>query len=401
MVLKMSSKYIPFVVEGTKADAEKFQKEYDGQLFIGRKGAWITVAGGKRRGVFWHPVLGVEVRHNTYMLAKKLGVSAANEISLTPGRLVDLFFIEIIGINPSQDRKAGKQSGFYGTAWHSLAKHKESECLKKLPFSISSHEDYWSFLDYLPHEPQHLVDRDLKSAYASSLISAPNLFLYEHKNGTSTFIDDGGAMMRLREIMPELPKWFKHRLVATLASHRYGKIRWGAAFNTAQWAILKVYKFMERIKEIAGEYGVRYHTDCVTLKASTPSYIIDAIDAEAKLESFTFGTKALGYGQLWAPDEGFIGYFNYIGGEKEVAYEMKKRQLSYSRKAFTNEMVQNFGLRLSTHVLNAGNRRIYGHWNGMGFFSVCQPVAGESLDSAWFQIYPMKREKADELVSEI
>ncbi len=397
----MVSKYAPFVTEGTKEDAKKFQEEYGGQLFIGRKEAWITVSGGKRRGVFWHPVKGIEIRCSMFMLAKQLRVSVANEADLTPGRLTDYFFKEIIGINPLQDKKDRKQSGFYGVAWEALAKHKESECLKKLPFSINSDEDYWSFLDYLPHEPQHLVDRDLKSAFASALISAPTLFLYEHKNGTSTFIDDGGVMVRLREIMPKLPKWFKHRLVASLASHKYGKIKWGAAFNTAQWSILKVYKFMEKIKEIAGEYGVRYHTDCVTLKGSTPSYILDAIDAEAKAQSFVFNTKALGYGQLWEVGQGFIGYFNRIGGEREVDFEIKKRGLIYSKRAFTDEMVQNFGSRLSTHVLNAGDRRVYGHWNGVGFFAICQPVAGESSDSRWFQVYPMTPEKADEIVSKI
>ena len=262
----------------------------------------------------------------------------------------------------------------------------------------SSDEDYWCLVDWVPHEPQHLVDRDLKTAFASALISAPTLFLYEHKNGTSTFIDDGGAMIRMREIMPELPKWFKHRLVASLASHKYGKIRWGAAFNTAQWSILKVYKFMERVKEIAGEYGVRYHTDCVTLKASTPRHILDAIDAEAKAHGFTFNTKALGYGQLWDIGLGFIGHFNPIGGENEVEYQIKKRGLAYSKKAFTNEMVVNFGSRLSTHVLDAGNRRIYGHWNGVGFFSICQPIAGESPESGLFQVHPLTKERAAELV---
>jgi hypothetical protein len=165
-----------------------------------------------------------------------------------------------------------------------------------------------------------------------------------------------------------------------------------------QWAILKVYKFMEKIKEIAGEYGVRYYTDCVTLKDSTPKHILDAIDAEAKKNNFSFNTKALGYGQLWRADEGFIGYFNPIGREKQVAHEIKKRGLIYSKKAFTNEMVENFGSRLSTHVLDAGDRRVLGHWNGAGFFSVCQPVAGESSESGWFQVYPMTLEKAEQCV---
>lgn len=59
MVLKMVSKYAPFVTEGTKEDAKKFKEQYGGQLFIGRQEAWITVSGGERRGVFWHPIKGV------------------------------------------------------------------------------------------------------------------------------------------------------------------------------------------------------------------------------------------------------------------------------------------------------------------------------------------------------
>jgi hypothetical protein len=400
MVLKMVIKYAPLVEYGTKADAEKFKETYGGQLFIGRHEAWITVAGGKRRGVFWHPVKGVEVRHNTFMLAKQLGVSGANEESLTPGRLADLFFAEIIGINPERDKKLGKKSGYYGNGYAARARKEESEFIKKLPFSIRSDENYRGIFEYYPHEPQHLIDRDLKSAFASALISAPTLFFYEHINGTPQWIDDEGAMIRLRQIMPELPKWFKHRLVSTLASHKYG-IRWGAAFNTAQWAIQKVYDFMKDVREIAGEYGVRYHTDCVTLKGSTPKNIIDAIDAKAEANSFTFGTKALGYGQLWRVEEGFIGYFNPIGSEIQVEHEMKKRGLIYSKKAFTNEMVQNFGSRLSTHVLDAGDRRVLGHWNGVAFFSVCQPVVGELSQSAWFQVYPMDTEKAKQHISKL
>ncbi len=195
-------------------------------------------------------------------------------------------------------------------------------------------------------------------------------------------------MQRLREWYPHLPKWFKHRMVGMLASHQYG-IKWGAAFNTAQWAILKVYKTMEKASKIAGDNCVRAFVDCLTLKASTPKEVVEAIDKYFATEGFSLGTKALGYGQLWSPVEGFIGYCNPIGLDIEVEAQMKRRGLRFSQKAFSDELVQNFGDRLSTHVLNANGRKTFGHWNGVAFFSICQPVAGHQPGkSEWFTVYP-------------
>ena len=369
------------VTVGYQSDALKFQKQHGGQVYTGRNQAWFTVEGGKRRGIFWHPEKGEPVRADTYALAIGLGITIAEHPDLTPSKLTKLFIREILGFNPDLDKKQGKRSAFYGSQWAEFAQKSSSD-------EEGDSYDHWHFSDCCPHDAQWLVDRDIQTAFFSAMLSAQTLFLFEHKNGTSQFIDDGGAMARLRELAPTLPKWFKHRLVGTLASYKHG-IKWGAAFNTAHWAIDRVYKFMAQIREIAGEYGVRYFVDCVTLLGVTPAAIIDQIDAAALAWGFTFRTKALGYGQLWSPVEGFIGWQNPIGMDFEVASSMKERNLHYDHRAFTREMVQNFGLRLVTHSLHLPDRTVYGHWNGAAFWSLAQPVSGMvESKSQWYQVYP-------------
>src|SRR4028119_435490 len=386
MVL-MSKLLDVFVTEGTKAEALAFQKAKGGELYIGRQEQWIVVVGRKHKGIFWNPSEnGQLMKAQTYALGQKFGLSIAEHPDLTPGKLGYIFWKEIIGINPEQDKRQGKRSGYYGMGWEALAKKSKGS---------EEEFDHWHFEFWQEHEAQWLVDRDIKTAFLTALTHAPSLYLYEHKNGTSTFIEDGGAMEKLRKWVPHLPKWFKHRLVGSLASHQH-RIKWGAAFNTAQWAILWVYQFMERIQQIAGEYGVRYFVDCVTLKGSTPVGVIEAIDNEAHLWGFTFGTKALGYGKLWSPVEGFIGWKNYIGTDFEIKAKIKALGLKEDHRALNEELVRNFGSRLTTHVLEMGDRRVYGHWNGAGFFSICQPLPGSTLmKSQWFQVYPDTQDKQE------
>jgi hypothetical protein len=146
---------------------------------------------------------------------------------------------------------------------------------------------------------------------------------------------------------------------------------------------------MEKAAEIAGDNCARAYVDCLTLKASTPKEVVQGIDKYFASERFSLGTKALGYGQMWSPVEGFIGYRNPIGLDIEVKAEMKRRGLRFSQKAFTDELVQNFGDRLSTHVLDINGRTTLGHWNGVAFFSICQPVVGHHPNkSEWFTVYP-------------
>ena len=375
------------VVDGKKAEALAFKEAHGGELYIGREELWIVVAGGNRKGVFWNPSeKAQQMKADTYALAQRFELPIAQYPDLTPGKLGDIFWKKIVGINPEQDKRQGKKSGYYGVGWEALAKK-----------SRGSEEDFdhWHFESWQEHEPQWLVDRDIKSAFLTALTHAPSLYLYEHKNGTSTFIEDGGAMKKLREWVPCLPKWFKHRLVGSLASHQH-RIKWGATFNTAHWAILRVFNFMKRIQEIAGEYGVRHFVDCVTLRGCTPVEVIEAIDNEAQVWGFTFSTKALGHGQLWSPTEGFIGWKNYIGTDFEVKNKIKKLGIKEDHRAFTEELVKNFGNRLSTHVLEMGNRKVYGHWNGAAFFSICQPTEGISDGkSQFFQVYPEARNREE------
>lgn len=374
---------------GTEADAQEFASKMGGNVEASRSKVCFTVKQDDRKlAVFWNPSEeGKELRKKTYELAQVFGFSLAVHPDITPGTLGEKFWKEIIGINP---RKCGKEASrspyYYGR--QILLKAQEAS------------DEYWSYKYFQEHEPQWLVDRDIKSAFFTSLCELNTLYVFEHKNGNTTFEPDGGGIDRLRQWSPHLPKWFKHRAFGMLASKKYGK-KWGAAFNAASIAVQKVYDAMKVGREITDGYCVRCHTDCFTLKASTPTWVLEKLEDFLASKGFELSTKKLGYGQLWDEGFGFIGLLNPIGSEHDVNYQMRLRGLSYKPAAFTDELVNNFGERLSTHVLDAGNRRIYGHWNGKAFFALVQPIGGESNGSSYYQAYPMELEKAERLVTQL
>jgi hypothetical protein len=80
----------------------------------------------------------------------------------------------------------------------------------------------------------------------------------------------------------------------------------------------------------------------------------------------------------------------------EVKAKIKKLNLKQKHWAFDEDLVRNFGDRLSTHVFKHGDRKTYGHWNGVAFFTICQPHAGSvEGKSQWFQMYPDTEDKEE------
>lgn len=374
---------------GTEAEAQDFAEKMGGDVQASKGKVCFTVKRGNRKlAVFWNrSEEGQKSRKETYELAQIFGFSLAIHPDITPGTLAEKFWKEVIGIDPQKcDSKAPRSPYYYGK--QILARAEKSS------------DEYWSYKYFQEHEPQYLVDRDIKSAFFTSLCRQPTLYSFEHKNGNTTFEPDGGAIERLRQWSPYLPKWFKHRAFGMLASKKYGK-KWGAAFNAATLAVQKVYDVMEVGQKITEGYCVRCHTDCFTLKACTPTSVLEKLESFLAEQGFELSTKKLGYGQLWDEGFGFIGLLNPIGSEHDVNYQIRLRDLKYKRAAFTDELVDNFGVRLVTHVLDASNRRIYGHWNGKAFFAILQPVARESSESHYYQMYPMELEKARKLIREL
>ncbi|MDZ8104746.1 MAG: hypothetical protein RM338_03860 [Nostoc sp. DedQUE12a] len=368
---------------GTEADAQEFASKMGGDVQASRAKVCFTVKQGNRKlAVFWNPSEeGKKLRKETYDLAQVFGFSLALNTDITPGILGEKFWKEIIGIDPQKcDKKAPRSPYYYGQ--------------KILLKAQEASDEYWSYKYFQEHEPQWLVDRDIKSAFFTSLCQLPTLYLFEHKNGNTTFEPDGGAIDRLRQWSPHLPKWFKHRAFGMLASKKYGT-KWGAAFNAASIAVQRVYDAMKVGREITDGYCVRCHTDCFTLKASTPTWVLEKLENFLASKGFELSTKKLGYGQLWDEGFGFIGLLNPIGNEEDVKNQMRLRGLLYKQNAFTDELVNNFGIRLSTHVLYARDRKIYGHWDGYAFFAIVQLIGGKPNGSSCYHAYEMKLEKAE------
>ncbi len=374
---------------GTETDAQEFADKRGGDVQASKGKVCFTVKqGSKKLAVFWNPSEeGQKLRKETYELAQVFGFSLAIYEDITPGTLAEKFWKEVIGIDPQKcDKKAQRSPYYYGK--QILAKAEKSS------------DQYWSYKYFQEHEAQWLVDRDIKSAFFTSLCQQPTLYLFEHKNGNTTFEPDGGGMERLRQWSAHLPKWFKHRAFGMLASKKYGT-KWGAAFNAASLAVQKVYDVMEEGQKITEGYCVRCHTDCFTLKACTPTSVLEKLEDLLAGKGFQLSTKKLGYGQLWDEGFGFIGYLNLIGSEHDVNYQIRLRGLKYKRAAFTDELVNNFGVRLVTHVLDGSERKVYGHWNGEAFFAIVQPVGGQLSESHYYQAHLIDLEKARKLIREL
>ena len=388
MVKSVESKSI-IVDWGTEADAQEFAEKTGGDVQASKGKIYFTVKRGSRKlAVFWNPSQsGQKFRKETYELAHLFGFSLAIYPDITCGTLAKKFWKEVIGINPQKCDKEAKRSPYY-FGQQILARAKESS------------GEYWSYKYFQKHEPQYLVDRDIKSAFFTSLCQLKTLYCYENKSGSYTSVPDGGGIERLRQWSPYLPKWFKHRAFGMLASKKYGT-KWGAAFNAASLAVQKVYDLMEAGQKIADGYCVRCHTDCFTLKACTPTSVLEKLESLLAEKGFQLSTKKLGYGQLWDEGFGFIGFLNPIGSKHDVEHQMRLGGLLYKRAAFTDELVDNFGVRLVTHVLEASDRRIYGHWNGQAFSAIVQPVVGQSSQSRYYQVHPMELEKARKLIREL
>lgn len=369
----------------SESEAIEFAKQRGADIQASKgKVCFVVKKGNQKLAVFWNPTEeGQKIRRDVNNLAQLFGISLAVHPDITPGMLGELFMKKTIGIDPKHDKRPERNPNYYGQ--RILAKAQQ--------FS----DEYWSYKYFQEHEPQWLVDRDIKAAFFSSLCQLPSLYLYEHKNGGITFEPDGGGIERLRQWSPHLAKWFKHRLVGMLASKKFAN-KWGAAFNAASFAIQKLHDVMAEAREIVHPYCVRCHTDCFTLKASTPQSVLKNLEDFLGSKGFQLSTKRLGYGQLWDEGFGFIGFLNPIGSERDVNHEMRVRGLQYKPAAFSDELVQNFGDRLSTHILDAGTRKVYGHWNKVAFFAIVQPVGGQLSGSSLYQIYEMEAEKASKLI---
>lgn len=137
---------------------------------------------------------------------------------------------------------------------------------------------HWHYQHCEPGNYSFGCEIDLKSAYLSALLSGESLLL----NDAGQWLDDNGALERLRKHSETMPKWFRLTLLGVLAGHRLGylhrdksketfelkyseqkKIEYGCAFNAVHRAIFRNWRIMKELHEIMGTSAKRLHTDSI------------------------------------------------------------------------------------------------------------------------------------------
>lgn len=216
-------------------------------------------------------------------------------------------------------------------------KHKET------PFSntyrkIAVDGSHWHYQHLITGNHGHTIEFDLTSAYMTQYLALPSMLLV----GNDQFIDDDGAMEKLKQLMPLFPKWLRVQFLGVLASHsrttitrvKNGtewdikksispSISYGGAFNSAHRAILRVYRIMEKIHSILGEHCKRMHTDSFLMSQATPVNL--TLQVFEYLESLNQDVqiKAMGRSYFMDLNQGIIGK-KLVGNRRETSDNLKE-----------------------------------------------------------------------------
>lgn len=216
---------------------------------------------------------------------------------------------------------------------------------------------HWHYQFSNPGDNGYCVEFDLKSAYFTSYTQLPTALLA----GIDNFVEDDGAMERLRTLYSIMPKWMRLQLLGILASHtkttivrektttgwgvkinQFSSIETGYAFNAAHRAILRTYKVMKRVHEIAGDNIARIHTDSFALKATTPDEVEAQVFNYLKEMGYEVAVKGMGRMYLFDLNTGAIGK-KVIGAKAEVIDRFKEEKISFSPQENAQELIERWG----------------------------------------------------------
>lgn len=197
---------------------------------------------------------------------------------------------------------------------------------------------HWHYQHAVKGDSGKCIEYDLSSAYMTQFLRLPSMLLL----GKDEFIDDNGAMEKLREIMILFPKWLRVQFLGVLASHNRTtitrekngnewnikksitpSITYGGAFNAAHRAILRVYKLMRSIHCLLKEDCVRIHTDSFTVKSTCPKDSLLAVFNLLQENEQELQIKGIGRVYLFDLNEGLIGS-KIIGSKPMVAKQLQE-----------------------------------------------------------------------------
>lgn len=300
----------------------------------------VSIINGKKIITFWKPGKKHEkVKEETLRLGELFAKESGKPEEftpekLTPGRLIRGFLKHIIQL------KLEDKAKIYGDRYYYLAVQRQEllaeGALEEVEYldqeysftelGLGVESNHWHYL-YLSPEPKgYAIELDLTAAYMTSLLQEKTFFWYDPgKGGGNCFwLPDGGALARLREWIPELPKWFRLQMLGIMGSHerKYstvdlkgeiiqkvdrGGIKYGAAFNTVHKAIYRVYATMSAIADQVKDDLIRCHTDSFTLRTSMTRRAEAEILSTLAQKGFQCSCKGIGWAQFLDINTGLMG----------------------------------------------------------------------------------------------
>ena len=219
--------------------------------------------------------------------------------------------------------------------------------------SIAEKGEHWHYQYIKIGDHGKTIEYDLSSAYMTQFLRLPSMILL----GRDEFSSDNGAMEKLREIMPLFPKWLRVQFLGVLASHQRTtltrvkkgdgweirktqtpSITYGGCFNAAHRAILRVYRIMRKIHQIAGEDVKRIHTDSFLLSQSISISKLQTIFDYLEENEQELQIKAIGRSCFFDLNEGIIGN-KIIGCKPMVSTKLKVSKFKQIRE-YTDDFTE-------------------------------------------------------------
>lgn len=223
--------------------------------------------------------------------------------------------------------------------------------------NVAKSGEHWHYTYVNPNKHFYGVEFDLKSAYFSSLFAGQSL-LYSPR---LKYLNDNGALERLKELTPMFPKWFRLQLLGIMASWRYTymirpknmtpeselitkvshHIGYGAGFNAVHRAIIRNYKIMRQVHRIGGKYIERMHTDSFLLNIECPENIEREIHSYLAEKRVEVDIKAAGYSYFFDLNTGYIGKV-FIGAKIDVLAKMREKMIKMKRDGGYNVILSKY-----------------------------------------------------------
>lgn len=242
----------------------------------------ITVKHGSRVIWWWKPDRQhQQIKQETEALAELFGAISQKPEEFTPDktspeRLVKAFIRHVLKLPRT------KQTNWYGKRYYYLARTRphlvETDQLTEVQkldtehgfnYELLGNDSHCHYL-YLASQPQGgAIELDIKSAYFTTFLEQRTMLLNDPgESGKPYFISDGEAIKQLHYINPQLPQWFRFRMLEIISSHELkycefdpatgssqtkvnpNVIYCGMAFNAAHKAMYTVYQTMATVANL-------------------------------------------------------------------------------------------------------------------------------------------------------